>query len=109
MAIALPTMHRLGAVIAMALAIAMVPQGGWETTTIAMTKTTTRTTTMASNVVGEQGGRLVSEAVSMLKLKNCNDDGIVLDGSLLEDVVVGIGAGAMDGNSLAVGMSNDDD
>ncbi len=48
----------------------------------------------------------------MLKLKNSDDNGLVVDGSFLEDVVVGIGAGAMDGNSPNVGTSdndNDDD
>ncbi len=52
---------------------------------------------------------LTAEAASMLKLKNSNDDDIVLDSSLLEDVIVGIGLGAMDSNSPNVGMSNDDD
>jgi hypothetical protein len=37
-------------------------------------------------------------------LKNGNNNGIVVDGSLLEDIVTGIGAGVMDGNSPTVGM-----
>jgi hypothetical protein len=49
------------------------------------------------------------EAASALKLKNSKDDAVVVDGSLLEDVVAGIGAGAMDGDSLDVGTSNEDD
>ncbi len=64
MAIALPTMRRPGAAIAMALGIVMVPWGGSATTTIAMTMTTTptmTTTKMAQNsvgeVAGERGGR----------------------------------------------------
>ncbi len=55
---------------------------------------------------------LPTEAASVLKLKNNDDDGIVLDGSLLEDVVSGIGAGAMDDDSPHMGTSdnnNDDD
>ncbi len=46
----------------------------------------------------------------MLKLKNGDDDSIVLDSSSLENVVAGNGAGAMDGNSPGVGtFDNDDD
>ncbi len=61
MAIALPTMCQLGAVIVMVSVIAMVPWGGLAMTTIATTTTTMVTAMMASNVarevVGEQGGR----------------------------------------------------
>jgi hypothetical protein len=49
-----------------------------------------------------------AEAASALKLKNGDDDSIVLDGSLLEGVVAGIGVGAIDGNSPNVEMSDDD-
>jgi hypothetical protein len=52
---------------------------------------------------------LAGEAASTLKLKNGDDDGIIVDCSLLEDVVTGIGAREMDGNSPDVGMSNNDD
>ncbi len=52
---------------------------------------------------------LAVEATSTLKLKNSNDNGVVVDGSLLEDTVAGIGAGAMNSNSPVVGMSDDDD
>ncbi len=51
---------------------------------------------------------LAAEARFMLKLKNSNDNGLVVDGSLLEDVVMGIGAGAMDSNSPNVGTSDND-
>jgi hypothetical protein len=37
---------------------------------------------------------LKAEAASMLKLKNCNDDGVVvMEGSFLEDVIAEIGGG----------------
>jgi hypothetical protein len=59
-AIVLPTMHQPGAVMVMALAIAMAPQGGLATTTITTTMTTTTTTAMVGNTAraakGEQGG-----------------------------------------------------
>ncbi len=60
MAIALLTMHQPGAVMAMASAIAMAPQGELATTTITTTMTTTTTTAMVGNTAraaeGEQGG-----------------------------------------------------
>jgi hypothetical protein len=43
-----------------------------------------------------------AEAVSVLKLKNGNDDSVFVDGSSLEDAVAGIGMGAMNGNSPTV-------
>ncbi len=49
---------------------------------------------------------LAAEAASTIKLKNGNDDGVVMDGSSLEDVIAGIGARAKDGNSSVVGMSD---
>ncbi len=52
---------------------------------------------------------LTAEAASMLKLRNGDDDGAVMDGSLLEEVVVGFGLVPMDGNSPVVGMYDDDD
>ncbi len=52
---------------------------------------------------------LVVEATSMLKLKNRNDDSVVVDGSLLEDFIMGIGAGAMNIDSHDVGTSCDND
>ncbi len=45
----------------------------------------------------------------MLKLKNGNDNNVVMDSSLPEDVVVGIGTGAMDSNSPNMGTFDDDD
>jgi hypothetical protein len=61
---------------------------------------------MNGNMLG-----LAAEAASALKLNNGVVDGVVLVGSWLVDVVVGIGGGGMDGNSLDVGTScnNDDD
>jgi hypothetical protein len=50
-----------------------------------------------------------AKAASALKLKNSNDNGVVVDNSLLEDVVAGIGSGAMNGNSLVVGTSDNND
>ncbi len=53
---------------------------------------------------------LAAEAASVLKLKNGNDSGVVVDGSLMEDFVTEIGAGAMDGDSSVVpGISDDKD
>ncbi len=52
---------------------------------------------------------LAAEAASALKLKNGNDYGVVLDGSLLEDIVTGIGPGVMNGNSPNVGTSKNND
>jgi hypothetical protein len=52
---------------------------------------------------------LTAEAPSTLKLKNNNDDDVVKDGSLLEDILAGIGAGAMNIDSPNVGTSDDDD
>jgi hypothetical protein len=76
-----------------------------------MTTMTTMTTTTAGNAAGAaDGGNKVDalvlkvEATSTLKLKNGNDDGIVVDGSLLEDAVMGIGEGAMNGNSPTMKM-----
>ncbi len=53
-----------------------------------------------------------AEATFALKLKNSNDNSVDLDGSLLKEVVAGIGARAMDGKSPKVGTSdniNNDD
>ncbi len=115
MAIALLTMHQLGAAIAMAWAVVMVLQEGLAMTTIALITTMTMTTATAGNVVGvvagEQGGRAGAHSGGRVhaQIKIGDDDSAVLDGSLLEDVVMGIGAGAMDGDSPNVGMSNDND
>ncbi len=78
------------------------------TMTTMMTTTTTTTlmtTTTAGNqagvAAGEQAGRTSSKAkaASVLKLKNGDDNGVILDGSLLEDAVAGIGVGVMNGDS----------
>ncbi len=45
----------------------------------------------------------------MLKLKNGDDDGIVVDSSLLEDVIAGFGAGAINTDSPKVGTSDNND
>jgi hypothetical protein len=47
-----------------------------------------------------------AEAVSVLNLKNGYDDDVVNNGSLLENVVAGIGAWAMDSDSPDVKTSN---
>jgi hypothetical protein len=52
---------------------------------------------------------LAAEAASAIKLKTDNDDDVVPDGSLLEEVIAGIGVGAMGSNIPDVGMSNEDD
>ncbi len=52
---------------------------------------------------------LVVEAVSTLKFKNGNDYGIVLNGSLLEDIIAEIGVGAMNNDSPNVGTLDEDD
>ncbi len=41
---------------------------------------------------------LEAEAMSALKVKSGNDDSVVMDCSLLEDTVAGIGAGVMNGD-----------
>jgi hypothetical protein len=114
MAIALPTMRWLGAAIAMASAIAMVPQGGLATKKL---QWLLRQQWLLQRPATRQGQRrgneedalvLEAEAASTLKLKNGNYDGVVVDGSSLEDIVTGNGAGTMDGNSPIVGMSDDD-
>ncbi len=50
-----------------------------------------------------------AEGTSMLKLKNGDDNGVVVDSSLLEDIVAGIEAGTMNIDSPKVGTSDDDD
>ncbi len=80
-------------------------------TTMTKTITTVRNTAVA--VAGEQGGCAGACRGGCIhaQLKNGDNNGIVLDGSLLEDVVAGFGAGAIDGKSPNVETSdnNDDD
>ncbi len=52
---------------------------------------------------------LAVEAASVLKLKNGNYKGIVMGGSLVEDVFTGIWAGAMNIDSPNVGTSDNND
>ncbi len=66
--------------------------------------------------LGQQRGNkedtlvLAMEATSTFKLTSGNDNSVVMDGTLLEDVVVKIRAGAMDGDSPVVGtFDNNDD
>ncbi len=99
----------------------MAPWVGLATTTIPMTlmtnttMMTVATTTIASNAVGaaagEQGGCTGTHGKGGVhaQIKKGNDDSVVGDGSLLEDVMVGIGAGAMNIDSPDVGTSDDND
>ncbi len=50
---------------------------------------------------------LMAEPASALKLRNGIDEGVFIDGSLLEDIVAGIEMGAMDDDSPDVGTSDD--
>jgi hypothetical protein len=50
---------------------------------------------------------LAAEAASLLKLKNSNDNGVVVDSSLLD--FARIWMGAIDSNSPNVGTSDNDD